>query len=147
VRMAREMIAAGQAPELAKAAASDPEFGARMIYDLAMRGDEPAKQVFRRFGRALGMMLADIVNVLNLEMYVIGGGVCSAWDAFAPIMFEELRSRSTVYAATAPDEAFEKAAASAAPVATRPRKTIITRAILGSDAGLFGGARLPALGV
>jgi glucokinase len=147
VRMAREMIAAGQAPELAKAAGSDPEFGARIIYDLAMRGDDASQQVFRRFGRALGIMLADIVNVLNLEMYVIGGGVCSAWDAFAPIMFEELRARSTVYAATAPDEVFEKPAASAVSAATRPRKTIITRAILGSDAGLFGGARLPAIGV
>jgi len=153
VRMAREAIELGEAKELAKAASSDPEFGARTIYDLAMRGDEPAQRVFRRFGRALGMMLADIVNVLNLEMYVIGGGVCSAWEAFAPIMFEELKSRSTVYAATAPDdllgkEAFEKQAASTVPAVTRPRrKTIITRATLGSDAGLFGGARLPSIGV
>ena len=50
------------------------------------------------------MLLADLVNVLNLEMYVIGGGASSAWDAFAPTMFEELRQRSIVYVATAPSD-------------------------------------------
>jgi len=130
VRMAREAIASGQAPALA--ACSDADLSAKSIYDLAMQGDPVAKDIFDRFGRALGIMLADIVNVLNLEMFVIGGGVSSAWDAFAPRMFKELSERSTIYAAT-----------SAAPPPAR--RTIITRATLGSDAGLFGGARLPAL--
>ena len=72
------------------------------IYNLAMQGDEPSRRIFHTFGRYLGMMLAGAVNVLNLDMYVLGGGVSAAWDAFAPTMFEELRSRSIVYAATAP---------------------------------------------
>jgi hypothetical protein len=51
-------------------------------------------------------------------------------------MFEELKFRSFVYRATAPDAA-----------AKRPErhKTIVTRALLGSDAGLIGAARLPLL--
>ncbi len=89
---------------LANGASSDPEFGAQSIYNLAMRGDEPSRRIFRTFGRYLGIMLASIVNVLNLDMYVIGGGVVSAWDAYAPTMFAELRARSLVYAATAPDD-------------------------------------------
>ncbi|HUA15825.1 MAG TPA: ROK family protein [Verrucomicrobiae bacterium] len=146
VRMAREAIAAGNAPVLAQSARSGADFSARSIYDLAMQGDEPARRIFERFGRVLGMMLADIVNVLNLEMYVIGGGVVSAWDAFAPSMFAELRERSTVYAATAPEDSpATRAGASANVGLSTMRKTIITRAILGSDAGLFGGARLPAI--
>ena len=52
---------------------------------------------------SLGILLADLINILNLDMFVIGGGVVSAWDAFAPTMFAELRERSLVYAATAPD--------------------------------------------
>lgn len=143
VRMAREEIAAGSAPELAQAANSEAEFGAKAIYDLAMRGDAPAQRIFERFGRALGIMLADIVNVLNLDMYVIGGGVSSAWDAFAPRMFQELRTRSTIYAATAPHDTPTNGEVPATP--TRGR-TIIARAQLGSDAGLFGGARLAQLG-
>ena len=139
VRMAREAIAAGNAPALAKIAESGTEFNAQAIYNLAMQGDEPAQRIFHRFGQALGMMLADIVNVLNLGVYVIGGGVSSAWDAFGPAMFKELRERSTIYMATAPKS--ESAIQSAA---TRG-KTIIARALLGSDAGLYGGARLPLL--
>lgn len=146
VRMAREAIDSGDAPGLAKAASSDAEFSAKSIYNLAIQGDEAAQRIFRRFGRALGMLLADLVNVLNLNMYVIGGGVVSAWDAFAPVMFEEMRERSLVYAATTPEDPLGRKEGAAALVVTSTRKkTIVTRALLGSDAGLFGGARLPAL--
>ena len=151
VRMAREAIASDKAPALAKAASSDPEFSAKSIYNLAIQGDEEARRIFRRFGKSLGMLLAVVVNTLNLDMYVIGGGVCSAWDAFAPAMFEELRERSLVYAATAPEDPLGRAegreeGASAQVVARTRRKTIITRALLGSDAGLFGAARIPLMG-
>jgi glucokinase len=146
VRMAREAIQSGSAPLLAKALGSDAEFSSHVIYDLAMQGDEAAQAIFRRFGRALGMMLADIVNILNLEMYVIGGGVSSAWDAFALPMFEELRERSLIYAATAPEDSWgKKQGASSEVVTSTRRKTIITRAVLGSDAGLYGAARILAL--
>lgn len=147
VRMAHEAIKAGQAPSLAKAASADPQFSAKTIYDLAIQGDEAAQRIFRRFGRAFGMLLAGIVNILNLEMYVIGGGVSSAWDAFAPSMFEELRERSLIYAATAPDDVLGKDGSASGKITNRTRrKTIITRALLGSDAGLYGGARLPLIG-
>ena len=81
-----------------------PSSARKSIYNLAIQGDEPARRIFQSFGRYLGMLLADLVNVLNLEMYVIGGGASSAWDAFAPTMFEELRQRSIVYVATAPTD-------------------------------------------
>jgi glucokinase len=145
VRMAREAIASGLAPALAKAASSDAEFSAKSIYNLAVQGNEDAQRIFHRFGQALGMLLADLVNILNLDMFVIGGGVVSAWDAFAPTMFAELRDRSLVYAATAPDDPAGKKEGASAQIANYTRrKTIITRALLGSDAGLYGAARLPA---
>src|ERR1700722_2240384 len=147
VRMAREAIASGEAPSLAALAGSDAAFTAQSIYQLAAQGDAAAQNIFTRVGRALGLLLAGMVNVLNLEMFVIGGGVESAWDAFAPRMFEELRERSVVYAATAPpDPLAKKDGASADVVVSTRRQTIITRAVLGSDAGLFGGAMLPVLG-
>lgn len=141
LRMAREAVATGQAPSLAQAASSDPEFGAKSIYNLAVQGDEPARRIFRSFGRYLGLLLAGLVNVLNLEMYVIGGGASSAWDAFAPSMFEELRARSIVYSATAPADPLK----SSSSASTIERKTIITQAVLGSDAGLYGAARVSML--
>jgi glucokinase len=144
MRMAREAIANGDAPGLAKAASSDIEFSAKEIYNLAIQGDEQAKRIFRRVGRALGISLATMVNGLNLEMYVIGGGVSSAWEAFSPAIFEELRQRSMVYAATAPADPLAMPSGASGQVEPGPgRKTIITRALLGSDAGLYGAARLP----
>ncbi|MFI5069691.1 MAG: ROK family protein [Terriglobales bacterium] len=149
VRMAKEAVAAG-AQGLRVAAGSDAEFSARAIYNLAIQGDEDARKIFQQVGRCIGIVLSNLVNILNLPMYVIGGGVSSAWEAFAPAIFAELRQRSMVYAATAPDsssEAFsiESMGASAKIESTGPTKTIITRALLGSDAGLYGAARLPMI--
>ena len=148
MRMAREAIQAGSAPELARAAGDpDVEFSAKRVFNLATQGDEPAREIFRRVGWALGILLADLVNAFNLHMYVIGGGVSAAWPMFSPTMFEEVRRRSMVYAATAPPEHVSPPSGASAQVGTRPmgRPTIITHALLGSDAGLFGAARLPLL--
>ena len=57
VRMARELITTGDAPGLAKAAGADLEFNAKEIYNQAIQGDEQAKRIFRRVGRALGIAL------------------------------------------------------------------------------------------
>lgn len=134
VRMVKEAVARGESPVLAQASHQDPEFGAKVVYQAAVQGDAAAKDIFRRVGWALGIGLADLINLLNLPMYVIGGGVSNAWDAFLPAMLDEVRKRSFVYRATAPGDSSGEG-----------RKTIITRALLGGDAGLFGAARLPML--
>jgi glucokinase len=144
VRMAKEAIANGHAPGLAKAASSDPEFSAKAVYNLAIQGDEEARNIFRRVGRAMGIAMSALVNALNLPIYVVGGGVSSAWEAFAPSIFEELRRRCMVYAATAPpSQVGTEHGASAHVEPKTTRNTIVTRALLGSDAGLYGAARLP----
>jgi glucokinase len=62
LRMAREAIASGEAPELARAFSVDPEFSARAVHNLALQGDKQAKAIFDRVGPALGVLLADLVN-------------------------------------------------------------------------------------
>ena len=146
VRMAHEAISRGEAPELARIAGSkDVEFSARTVHNLALQGDRAALQIFTTVGWSLGILMADLVNILNLDMYVIGGGVSAAWQSFTPALFGELSKRSMVYAATVPDQVAGSAAGAAAEV--RPlqlgKRTIITRALLGGDAGLYGAARLP----
>ena len=135
-RMAVEKIASGHAPELARAMSENPEFSAKVVFQYAIQGDRQAQEIFRAVGRAIGIIIADMINVLNLQMYVIGGGVSSAWEMFSPTLFAELRHRSFVYRATEPDNNL---------TAPQRRKTIITRALLGSDAGLIGAARLPMM--
>lgn len=149
VRMAREAVASGTGQPTAlrsltlgcqpTALQSLTEgLNSRMVFDCAMQGDAEAKKVFERVGRALGVAIADMVNILNLSLYVVGGGVSSAWDAFAPEMFDEVRRRSFVYAGTT--------AENGKGVGGRTRVTRIKRALLGGDGGLYGAARLPMIG-
>jgi glucokinase len=135
VRMAHEVIASGNAPDLAESARGDVEFTSRGIYQLAIQGHPSAKGIYERVGRALAIGIGGMVNALNVPMYVIGGGVASAWDAFAPTMFQELKVRSFIYSITAPDK-----------VEQGKKHTVVTIALMGSDAGLYGSARLPMLG-
>lgn len=134
VRMANEAVARNEASEELARLSHDPaQFTSRAIYNLAVQKDASAQKVFETAGRALGIGIGAMVNALNLPMYVIGGGVASAWDAFAPAMFKEMLFRSSIYSLTSPDEK------------EHGKSTLVTRALLGSDAGLYGAARLPML--
>ncbi len=133
--MANEAAARGEAPRLAKVIEDDAPFTARTVYELAMKGDVPSQCIFEGSGRALGIALASMINLLNLPIYIIGGGGAGGWDAFSPYIFEEVEKRSFIYRATMQDAGSGR---------KRP-KTRITRAMLGSDAGIFGAARLPML--
>jgi glucokinase len=131
-RMATEAAAAGQATELADAISATPEFSAKMVFQYALQGDAAAQRIFDTVGWALGVVLSSLVDALNLPMYVIGGGVASAWQAFSPALFRELSRRSIVFRASDPAEN-----------CAGKKKTIVTQAALGSDAGLIGAARMP----
>jgi glucokinase len=92
-------------------------------------------EIFACTGRALGMGLADLVNMLNLPLYVIGGGVANSWDLLSPFLFEELERRSYVYALTAPG----RCASGGMPGGG----TRVLPAKLGAEAGLLGACILP----
>jgi glucokinase len=143
-QMALEAIASGKAPELARVMNQDPEFSSKVVHHMALQGDEPAREIFQRVGTSLGIALADLINIFNLPMYVIGGGVASAWDAFAPAMLETVARYSYIYRATSPSRKASKGVTKDSASAAG-RHTIITQALLGSDAGLIGAARLPMI--
>ena len=138
-RAATLAAARGGAARIAKLIArrieEQGEFTARDLAGLAREGDEVSAQIFADAGKYLGMALAMLVNVFNLPLYVIGGGVVSGWDLFAPRMFEELRRLSYIYGLTEPgrEQAFTAG------------KTYVVPAATGPDAGLLGAAMLPYL--
>jgi glucokinase len=121
-RMADERIASGNAPGLAALQKRNPAFTAQEVAELAQAEDADAKAIYEIVGQSLGIGLASLVNVLNLPLYVLGGGVAASWDLFSPALFEQLRHRSYVYRLTIPE---------------------ISRAELGADAGLLGACLLP----
>lgn len=53
---------------------------AEEIAGLAMKGDKIAKKIFEKAGYHLGIGMATLVNLLDIEMIVVGGGVCNAWE-------------------------------------------------------------------
>jgi glucokinase len=117
VRMAHE--AKPRYPSSCLSAADD--FTAEDVYGLGKQGDELAIEVFHRMGAYLGIGLANLINILNPEMIVIGGGVANAWDLFAIDVWQQVDER-----------AFSLPAA----------KVKIVPAECNDDAGLLGAARL-----
>ncbi len=91
------------------------------IYERAKNGDEAARQVFQTVGRYLGIGLTSMVNVIDPEIIVIGGGAAAGWDMFIEPLRAELKSR-----------AFTE----------RGRNIEVVQAERGDDAGLLGAARL-----
>lgn len=91
------------------------------VYEAGKTGDELALEVFRKMGFYLGIALADLINVLNPEIIVIGGGASAGWDLFISHVQDQIRKR-----------AFDEPAARAK----------IVRAELGDDAGILGAAKL-----
>lgn len=95
---------------------------AEQVYKLAVEGNAMARRVFELMGTALGIGLANYVQIFNFPLYLLSGGVLPAWEYFAPSMLREIKQRSLTYRST---------------------ETRIEKATLGSDAGLFGAACLP----
>ena len=102
---------------------------------MAVEGNQQCRLVFEKVGHALAIALTGLINTLNLPLYIIGGGVCEAWDLFAPVMFRELQVRSYVYRLTAP--------VILQPDHLERHKTYILGAQLGPSAGLLGACLLP----
>jgi glucokinase len=53
-----------------------------------------ALRTFREAGVYLGIAMAAIVNIINPEAIIIGGGVLPAWDLFIPSAREEMMARA-----------------------------------------------------
>lgn len=132
---AERRIAAGNAPALASLRGDQTSLTALELAEAARRGDPDAQAIFAETGRSLGIGLAGLINILNLPLYVVGGGVADSWDLLSPSMFEELERRSYVYALTAPG----RSASSGMPCGG----TQVRPAKLGPDAGLLGACILP----
>lgn len=91
------------------------------VFSAGQSGDPLATEVFRQVGTYLGIALAGLVNVLNPEMIIIGGGVSASWDLFIGHTREQIRKR-----------AFRQPA----------ERVELARAGLGDDAGTLGAAKL-----
>ena len=77
--------------------AVDTPLTAAGVYAAAKSGNTTAIGIFRDMGRYLGLGLASLVNVLNPELIVIGGGVAQGWDLFIDSLRTEIAARAFSY--------------------------------------------------
>jgi len=94
---------------------------AKHAAELARQREPRASGAFQRAGESLGIALAGVANLLNPEVFCIGGGLSAAFDLFKEPLLAELKAR-----------AFDLATEHVA----------VLPAALGGDAGLLGAARL-----
>jgi glucokinase len=111
------------------------DLSAQEIAALAHSGNAVARELFEQVGVYLGMAIAGAANILDLSLYVIGGGVVHSWDLFAPKMMEVVEHLSYTYRLR-----LERARAGNAEAAVA-----ILPSRCGDGAGLIGAALLPRM--
>jgi glucokinase len=121
VRRLKEEVSRGERTQLVGRQGISDRITSKDIHQAALAGDRLSRRLFREMGRYLGIGIANLINILNLEMVVIGGGVSGAWELFMPTMKREVRKR-----------AFKVPA----------RRVRILKSRLGVNAGLLGAASL-----
>src|SRR5688572_4049022 len=67
---------------------------AESIYNAALQGNAGARAVFEETGRYLGMACANLINLLNPQAIVIGGGVMASGDLLLEAARAEVRRRA-----------------------------------------------------
>ena len=92
---------------------------AKEIFDAAKTGDDLAMELVDELGKKLGLAMAQVAAVVDPEVFVIGGGV----------------SRAGQIIIDATEKYFKQYAFHAC------RNTTFELAVLGNDAGMYGGAR------
>jgi glucokinase len=94
IRMAREAIAVQPDTLMLQMVSNDiTKVEARTVIDAARQSDPLACQVYSRYIDLLAQAVANIVNLLDPEVIVIGGGVSKAGD----FLLEPLRREYTKY--------------------------------------------------
>ena len=88
---------------------------------MARRGNAKAKKIWEEFGRKLGTALAGVVNLLNPDLIIIGGGVSKAGGLILRPLRNEVKRRS---------------------MKDQASHVKIVRARLGGNAGIIGASLL-----
>ncbi len=123
-RLARDAAFGGRAEAVVEAAGGDPEsVRGEHVTSAARAGDPQAREILEDFAWWLGLGLANLTNLFDPEVIVVGGGLIEEADLLLPVsrLYEGL-----LYAA-----------------AHRPRPRLVA-AQLGERAGAMGAALIAA---
>lgn len=99
VAMAEEYIKGGKSTKYRELA--NPEITPYIVSVAAQEGDAVAKRIFTIIGEYIGVGLASVVNLLNPEKIIIGGGVAAAGDILMNPIKETIAKRAMPISAAA----------------------------------------------
>ena len=116
VRLANKKLASCDTPSVLRGI----EVTAKDVWDAVKAGDALAIEVADQFGWYLGRAFANIGNVVNPEIFVLGGGVSKAGN----ILIEYVKKYYKPYAFHA------------------SREVLFGLVTLGNDAGIYGSAKM-----
>lgn len=120
VAMAQEYLKGGKSTKYRELAA-DGEITPYIVAKAAEAGDPVAKRIFEIVGTYIGMGLVSVINLLNPEKVIIGGGVAEAGDLLLDPIRKTIKERAMVVAGNSVE---------------------IVRAELGNSAGVIGASML-----
>ena len=115
-RLANRRLAKDDAPSVLRGG----EISAKTVFDAVKAGDRVAIEIAEQFGEYLGKGLAVVANVVDPQIFVIGGGVSKAGD----ILFKYI------------EPSYKKCAFGPC------KQAKFALATLGNDAGIYGAAAL-----
>ena len=93
VAMAEDYIKGGKSTKFREMAKSTP-ITPYIVSEAAKAGDPVAKRIFTIIGEYIGIGMASVVNLLNPEKIIVGGGVADAGDILMEPLKETLKKRA-----------------------------------------------------
>ncbi len=100
VKMAEEYIMGGKSTKFREMANGNP-ITPFIVSEAAKQGDPVAKRIFTIMGEYIGYGLTSVVNLLNPEKIIIGGGVADAGDILLNPIRETIKKRAMSVAGSA----------------------------------------------
>ena len=64
------------------------------IYNAALEGDTLSREILREAGRALGVGLANLINIFSPEAIILAGGLAGAWSIYVQEAIKEASRRA-----------------------------------------------------
>jgi len=101
VAMAYDYIRGGKSTKFREMAGAEGEITPYMVAKAAEEGDPVAKRIFEIVGEYIGIGLTSVINLLNPEKVIIGGGVAEAGDLLLDPIRRTIKERAMVVAGSA----------------------------------------------
>ena len=92
VAMAEDYIKGGKSTKFRELA--NPDITPRIVFEAAKAGDPVAKRIYTIMGEYIGIGLSSVINLLNPEKVIIGGGVAASGDFLMEPIRETVKKRA-----------------------------------------------------